>query len=99
MNEPILAFTFNVTTSEHPEMAVAEIFSSFRDPHGFVTGIRSCITTGDSSSWFLEFKNQTRSTGSTRQVRNLVLVVKWPKNQLLGFTGDPNNRSVKASIV
>jgi len=53
------------------------------------------VITGDPSSWFLEFKNQTRSAGSTRQVRNLVLVVKWFKNQLLGspvFTGDPSNK-------
>ena len=40
--------------------------------------------TGDPSSWFLEFKNQTRSAGSTRQVRNLVHVLKWSKNPLLG---------------
>ena len=42
-----------------------------------------------------------RSAGSTRQVRNLVLVVKWSKNHATGIpsiTGDPNNKSVKVSI-
>ena len=51
--------------------------------------------------WFLEFKNQMRSAGSARQVRNLVFVVKWSKNHLPGIsslTGDPSNKSVKASI-
>jgi len=70
--------------------------------HAIAWGWAALLLGWDSSErWFLEFKNQTRSSGSIRwQVHNLVLVVKWPKNQATGIssiTGDPSNKSVKAS--
>jgi len=45
--------------------------------------------------WFLEYKNQMRSAGSTRQVRNLVLVVKWSKNHA---TGIPSKQQIRVGL-